>query len=232
MAIKYRELMKEYDVTLENKDEVLDAAFVSKATEFEQKVVNNELTDDEIKAWDDELVELFNKHNLSEEDSEDVKNLKKAKEISDAKAEIAETETFEDLNKLQVKFKDLPEVLPLIAKKLDIIEKAVNKTQEDNKAKFLTDAKAEIAAAAYDQLQAMGEKYKDHPELIEIVNKRHKEEKPGNDDAELAAKLRSKKEWSYAALRELGINPTGDDMTVAGVKLEKEYLLAVYSVRK
>jgi hypothetical protein len=234
MDIKYREKMKESDVTLES--DVLDPAFVSKANAFEEKLKNNQLTDEEITAADDELVALFNAHDLSEEDSDELKQAKQAKVVSDAKAEVSEAETTEALTALQEKFKELPEVLPLISKKLEKLQKQAEKIKKDDDQakleKFIADAKAEIKAAKFEELQAMGEKYKEYPELVTIINKRHKDEKPEQASKGLKEKLLSKSEWSYAELKELGITPTGNDMTVKGVKLEKEFLLNIYSVRK
>ena len=238
MDIKYRELMKEYKLKLDNP--VLDPGFVSKANTFEEKLKNNELTDEEAEKLDDELVELFkNSHNFEEEDSDELKEIKHQKAVSDAKADIAEAGNIDLLKALQKKFKDLPEVQPLIEKKLAKLqedaensEKMKKDKEKAEKDKFIVDAKKEITAAKYDDLQAIGEKYKEYPELVEIIKKRHADEKPGKDDEEIAVKLRSKREWTYRELQAMNIKPTGNDMTVAGVRLEKEYLLNIYSVRK
>lgn len=243
MEIKYRELMKEYNVTLANEDNVLDPGFVSKAKTFEEKLKNNQLTDEEIQSEDNELVELFNKHDLTEEDSDDVKIAKHNIAIADAKVEIADAGTIEVLTALQEKFKLLPEVQPIIDKKLEKLQKDVEKSsqqaakaneQEEKQAReqLIAHGKEEIAKTSFEDLQIIGEKYKDYPELVEIINKRHKDEKPKKDHEELAKKLRSKAEWTYKELEAIGIKPTDNDMTVAGVRLEKEFLLSVYSVRR
>jgi len=233
MTIKYRELMKEYQVTLENKDNVLDKAFVSKALDFEAKLKNNQLTDDEITALDNELVDLFNTlHDFTEEDSDEIKKANHKAAVSEAKAAIAESGTIEDLVILREKYNELSEVHPLIDAKIDKLTKQGQKNDDLKRQALIDNAKKEIAAAKYDELQAMGEKYKEYPELIAIINQRHKDEKPGNEETKLKDTLLSKKEWSYADLRALGINPTGNDMVVAGVRLDKEYLLTIYRVRK
>lgn len=230
MEFEYKKLMKEYNVTLDNV--VLDPGFCSKVTEFEEKLKNNQLTDDEMKAWDAELVELFNAQPHEEVDSEELKDVKHDKDVANAKAEIAEAETIEALTALQNKYNStLPEACELIPPKIAKLVKAAEKAENAKKEQFITEAKKEIAAAKYDDLQAMGEKYKEYPELVEIIKKRHADEKP-DPVKTLKEILLSKKEWSYKELRGIGIEPTGNDMTVEGVKLEREYLLAVYSVRK
>jgi hypothetical protein len=232
--INYRELMKEYDVKLDNP--VLDPAFVSKANDFEKKLEANELTEEEIKAWDAELVELFKKHDLTEEESPEVIAARRNQAIAEAKAAIAEAETVDQLKALHGSLSEFPEVLPLITKKIEKLE-ADAKKQSDQaaaqiRAKLITDASAEIKAAKYEELQALGEKYKEYAELVKLINERHSNEKPVKDTEQLKEKLLSKKEWSYAELKAMNIEPTGNDMTIAGVKLEKEMYFRVYSVRR
>lgn len=227
MAIKYRELMKECKITLDS--DVLDPAFVSMAKDFEQKLAEKKLTDDQIEQMDNELVELFNK-NVVEEDSEEVVKARHDADVANAEKEIEKAKTSEVLNKLQEKFKEsLPEVLPLIEQKLRDL-----KSEEEKQAteKLMKLATKEIEDCPLDQLQALGEKYKKYPELVKLINEKYNREKPKNEQAKLAEKLRSKKEWSYKELEALGIKPTGNDMTVAGVRLEKEMYFNVYSVRK
>lgn len=233
--INYRELLKEYKLTLES--DVLDPAFVSKAKDFEQKLAANQLTEEEIKIADDELVELFKtKHDFTEEDSEEIKTANHEREVAEARAAIAESDSTEGLNVLLISYKELPEVHQLIKNKInklqDIKDKETQREKEESRKRAIQNGTMEIKAAKYEDLQAMGEKYKEFPELVEMINKRHTDEKPGNEEAVLKAKLLSKKQWSYAELQALDIKPTGNDMIVAGVKLEKEYLLAVYQVRK
>lgn len=233
MTIKYRQLMKEYEVTLENKDNVLDKAFVSKALDFEEKLKNNQLTDDEITALDNELVELFNTlHDFAEVDSDEIKAAEHKAAVAEAKAVIAESGTIEDLSILREKYNELSEVHPLIDSKIEKLQAKGQKSKDEERAKLIDAGKKEIAAAKYDELQAMGEKYKEYPELVAIINKRHADEKPDNEQSKLKETLLQKKEWSYAELKALGINPTGNDMNVAGLKLEKEYLFSIYRVRK
>lgn len=227
MAIKYRELMKECKITLDS--DVLDPAFVSMAKDFEQKLAEKKLTDEQIEQMDNELVELFSK-NVVEEDSEEVVKARHDADVANAEKEIEKAKTSEVLNKLHEKFKEeLPEVLPLIEQKLRDF-----KSEEEKQAteKLMKLATKEIEDCPLDQLQALGEKYKKYPELVKLINEKYNREKPKNDQAQLAEKLRSRKEWSYKELEALGIRPTGNDMTVAGVRLEKEMYFNVYSVRK
>jgi hypothetical protein len=239
--INYQELMKKAGVSLDHPG--LDPAFVVKARAFEAKLSKGELTDEETATTDAELVELFSKHDIIDEDSEELTAAKHREALAEAKADIAETASVDALTVLLAKYKDLPEVLPLIEKKIKTIQDAKAKKDTDDlqaetqrKANELSATveagKKEIAEAKYEDLQKMGEKYNAYPELVKIIKDRHEAEKPGKDDEELKQKLLTKSEWNYAALRAMGIAPTGNNMTVAGVKLEKEYLLEVYSVRR
>jgi hypothetical protein len=232
MEIQYRNLLKDWNLTLSS--DVLDPAFVQKATEFETKIKNNELSDEEIKAWDDELVKLFNElHNFSEEESPEVKAANHKKDIAEAKNEIAEAETIEALTALQQKFAHLPELAPFIEKRIEKLQLA-QKTAEQNK--FISDAKEVIANTPYDNLPLLLEQpFKDHPELVKIIEARIEKEKPAPPEPEtIRDKLQKarKREWSYQDLKDIGINPTGDDMTVEGVFLERQYLYKIYKITK
>jgi hypothetical protein len=235
MSIKYRELLKEYGVTLES--DVLDPAFVVKAKDFEQKMEKGELTDEQTVELDNELVELFYKHDLEEEDSDEVKKLKRDAEITNITAKIEKAADLQSLAAIEKEFlAEYPEIKEKYDKKKAQLEKIVadaNKKKEQEATELLVKkAKEEIAACDYSNLQALGEKYKQYPELVEIIKKRHADEAPGKENERIAQTLRSKKEWSYVELRQMGIEPTGSDMTVAGVILQKEFLFNVYSVRK
>ena len=232
MTIKYRELMKEWGVDLNTPE--IDPVFKSKAEDFEAKLAGNELTDEEIAALDAELVELFtSSHKLEEVESEEVKLAKHKAAIAEAKAAIAEAASLEALNQLRATYEEsLPEILPLVDKKIAALDEEQAEKEKLALKELFDYAEAEIAACPYNELQAMGEKYKTYPELVAIIRKRHEDEKPKEDSKERAEKLLSKKQWGYAELRAMGITPTGNDMTIDGVRLEKEYLLNVYSVRK
>jgi hypothetical protein len=241
MSYKYQELMKSSGITIDHPG--LDPAYVSKVNTFEEKVGKNELTDQEITAADDELVELFKAHEIIDEDSDEVKELKLKETIAEAKAAILESEDVKELTNMKGQYKDFPEILALLDKRIAKIGKdaeaaaSTEKAREaalaaDKHKKAIETGTKEINMAKYEELQAMGEKYKDYPELVKIINERHEKEKPQKLDEELKKKILSKSEWSYSELRAIGIAPTGNDMAVAGVKLEKEYLLEIYAVRK
>ncbi len=230
--LEYQKLMEQWGIGLDNDpNHVLDPAFVSKAKTLEEKIKNNELTDDEIKNADAELVEMFNKLEKEEVDSDELADVKRQKDIAEAKAEIAESNSIELLNALKKKFKDLPEVLPFIDKKLEKFQTEKERNEQEALNKLFAIAKKEIKEIDYDNLQAIGEKYKAYPELVAIVNKRIEDDRPQKEEKELAAKLRTKKEWSYKELQALGVKVTGEDMTVAGVRLEREFLFNIYSIR-
>ena len=106
-----------------------------------------------------------------------------------------------------------------------------SKVEQEAKEKLFKIARKEIAEIDYNDLGAIRQKYQTYPELVGLINKRIEDERKDWDDKELAAKLRAKKEWSYHELKALGITPTGEDMTVAGVKLYKEWMFNIYSTR-
>jgi hypothetical protein len=238
MTLKYVELMKSQGIFIDNPG--LDPAFVSKVNTFEQKLKDGSMTDDEIKAADEELTQLFSAHEIIEEDSPEVIAERKRTEIAEAKAAIAESNDVKELSNLKGVYKEYPEVLTLIDAKITKINAATKQKQDQEAAQKAEEARAkiieagtkEINMAKYEDLQAMGEKYKEYPELVKLVNDRHEKEKPQKDDEDLKKQLLSKSEWSYTALKAIGVKPTGNNMVVAGVKLEKEYLLEIYSVRK
>jgi glucan-binding YG repeat protein len=227
MKYEFEVKMKELDLALDNP--VLDPAFVTKATDFKEKVKKHELSDDEAEAIDKELCAMLDQLDVSEEDSEEVKKANLRKEQSDAKAEVLEAENEEQLHQLAGKFLHLPEIQKLIEKRLKTIQE--KQTAEDQK-KIKDEAKEAIRTATYEMLPSLLESYKDYPDLVKVINARIKDEDPSKNESALHDKLLTKKEWSYAELQELGIKPTGNDMKVAGLKLEKEWFFNIYSVRK
>lgn len=228
MEISYRGLLKEYNLTLQS--DVLDPAFVQKANEFEEKVKNNELTDEEIKAWDDDLVKCFNDlHNFEEEESAEVKAAKHKAEIAEAKNEIAEADSLKVLTALQKKFFHLTELAPFLEKRIEKVQKAAADAEQN---KFINDATEEIKTAEYAGLPALLTKYKDHPDIVERIQARIEKDKPADPRATIREKLANakKREWTYTDLKDIGINPTGDDMEIEGVYLQRQYLFKIYRI--
>jgi len=226
--MEYRKLMEKWEIKLNNP--VLDPAFVQKATEFETKVKNNELSDEEIKTWDDELVKSFNElHTFTEEENIEVKEAKHGKEVAEAKNEIADAETLETLISLQTKFAHLPELTDFIQKRIDKVQKATTDNQQEQ---FTAEAQAEIKAWEYASLSDLLEKYKDYPELISLIEARIEAEKPAPKAETLRDKLSGakKREFTYEDLKAFGINPTGSDMEIEGVYLQKIYLYRIYKI--
>lgn len=231
MDIKYRKLMKDWNIeSFDNP--ILDPAFVQPAKEFEEKLKNNELTDEEIKATDDELVVLFEKlHPQELIDSPEVTAANRKAEFAEAKNEIAEADSIPTLTGLSVKFSHLTELAPFIEKRIEKLTKANEASSKD---KFTADALAEIKAAEYANLQHLFEKYKDHLELLKVIEARIEAEKPEPPKETLRDKLANakKREWSYDDLRAIGIAPTGDNMEIEGVYLERQYMFYVYLITK
>lgn len=228
MKMEYEIVLKELKLTLES--DIIDPAFLNKVNEFQAKLKNNELTEAEIKEWDDDLVKMFYElHPVTEVENEELTAANRKLAISAAKNEIADAETIEALTALQTKLAHLTELAPFIEKRIEKLQKAVT---DEAQAKFLSDATQEIKAAAYDDLQTLFEKYKDHLPLIEIINARIEKEKPVPVPETLRDKLSKakKREWSYADLKAIGITPTEQDMEIEGVYLERQYMFRIYKI--
>lgn len=227
MTFEFENLMKGLDLTMDS--EVLDRAFVAKVTDFKDKLAKKQLTDDEIEATDKELVEMLNKLEVIVEDDEELKAAKLKAEISEAKAEVVQAETEEALNQLAGKYLHLTVIQELIEKRLKSIR---GKKEKEEKEQAFNEAVEKIKKASPEQYQSLLQEYKDDPELVKIIEGLINAKKQDDPEKELREKLLEKREWSFAELRELGINPTGNDMKVAGLKLEKEMYFNIYSIRK
>lgn len=229
MEYKYKVLLKENNLTLES--DVLDPAFVQKAKDFQADLDAKKLTEDQINAIDDELVELFNKLEFEEVDSPEVIKEKRRAAIAEAREEIAAAETEEALLGLQKKHEELPELQPFIEKRIEKVRKAM---EAAGKEKFTADARAEIEAAAYEALAVLLEKYKDHPDLVKLIEARIEKEKPAPKEQTLREKIQAakKRRWTYEDLKAIGIKPTGDDMEIEGVYFQRQYLFYVYHIVK
>lgn len=226
--MEYRNLLKEWGLTLQS--DVLDPAFAQKANEFEAKVSNSELTDDEIKVWDDDLVACFKElHNFEETDSEEVILANRKLETAEAKTLISEASDIDSLTALQNRYKHLTEITSILNKK---IEKTNKESQASAQNTFLANANNEILAANYSELIALQEKYKDYDDLSQLINTRIEEGKPEESRKNIREKLADakKREWTYDDLRAIGIKPTGDDMEIEGVYLQRQYLFKVYHI--
>jgi hypothetical protein len=228
MEIKYRKLMEEWGVKLDNP--VLDPAFVTKATQFEADLKAGKLTDDQIKATDDELVAMFNQLEKEELDSPELIKEKKKNRILEAKDKIAEAGTLDQIAGYEKEYGDvMPELAAFIEKRKEKIGKA---TEESQQKQFIADAGKTIAEAAYADLPALAEKYKDYSELIKAINARIEKEKPAPQPETLREKIQKskKRQWTYKELEAIGIKPTGDDMELEGISFQRQYLYKVYHI--
>jgi hypothetical protein len=244
MEINYRKLLKEYGIeidktTLEpviidkNNDFKVDPAFTVMVKEFEGKLKKKSLTDEEIEAADAELIKQFGElHELSEEDSPELKKEKRKARILEGKDKISEAGTIEEIEKLQAEYGDVADELQaFIDKRVEKINKAAYDQQVQQ---AITQGKEEIKGAAYEDLPKLAAKYADYPELVTAINARIEKEKPEPKGKTLREKLAEAKrqEWTYDQLRSIGITPTGEDMVVEGVFLERQYLLKIYKITK
>jgi hypothetical protein len=231
MEYKYKLLLKEHKLTLES--DVLDPAFVQKAKDFQADLEAKKLTEDQINAIDDELVALFGQLEIEEVDSPELAKEKHKAKVLEAKEVIAAAGSMDELKKLQKEYEEFPELQPFIEKRIEKLEKAAQEAvDKTEKIKFMSDATAEIEAAAYEALAALSGKYKEHPDLLKLIEARIEKEKPAAKELTIREKLQAakKRRWTYDDLIAIGIKPTGDDMEVEGVYLQREYMFKVYFI--
>lgn len=220
--------MDEFKIKLE--DEAIDPAFRAKAEDFEKKVAENQLSDDEIKAADEELVSLFKElHNFTEEDSDELKLEKHRTRTLEGKNKIAEAETIEEIAALEKEYDDCPDLVPFIEKRKEKLQKASQAAQRN---KFIQDATEEVKSAGYDNLPGLLTKYKDEPEIIKLIQARIEKDKPADLPKSKRDMLQQahKREWSYEDLRKIGIEPSGVDMKIEGVYLRKKHMFKLYEI--
>lgn len=226
MAFKYEKLMQEWEMNMDNP--ILDPAYVTKVKDFQTKLEKRSLNDDEITAWDNEICKMFVElHELREEDNPEMTKTKHRADMNELKNKIAEAETLEQVNALAGELENFPELQPFFDKRLDKLQKAAQSQQQ---AQVLQ----EINSSPYETLPSLLEKYKDHPDLVKSIEHRIEKEKPQPKDKtkrELLSEAK-KREWTYDELRAIGITPTGDDMEVEGVYLQRQYMFKVYRITK
>jgi chromosome segregation ATPase len=192
--LKYQKKLDDFEIKSLD-DEVLDAAFVVKAKELEQKIANKSLSDEEIEAIDNELCTLFDEvHDFEEVPSDEVTQLQRQNTILQGKQKVEKEKSIDGMLLLIDEYKDYPEVLETANEKLNSIQEAQKQAEEKKK-------EAE-------------EKKKEAEQKQMTIQER----------------LLSKKVWSYDELRELGIEPTGENMIAQGVVLNRRYMFLAYEV--
>lgn len=206
--LKYQKKLDDFEIKSLD-DEVLDAAFVVKAKELEQKIANKSLSDEEIDAIDNELCTLFDEvHDFEEVPSDEVTQLQRQNTILQGKQKVDKEKSIDGIMALMDEYKDYPEVLEPANEKLNSIQEA-QKQAETKKKEIEDKKKAEEQARAAEEA-----KKKDAMQKQMTIQER----------------LLSKKVWSYDELRQLGIEPTGENMIVHGVVLNRRYIFLAYEV--
>jgi hypothetical protein len=145
-------------------------------------------------------------------------------------AEVDQAQTIEDLESLKVKCSKYPELLKKIGKKISNVEalSALELAERE-----INEPSLDIAG-----LNKLKKKYSEDPALVKKIDESIQKIKDDASTAEsnkkksLRDKLLSQEEWSFKELRTLGIDVTGDDMTVEGIFLERQYLLNIYIAKK
>ena len=144
--------------------------------------------------------------------------------------EVDQAQTIEALDLLKEKCSQYPDLLKKVEKK---ISEAESMTQRQT-------AEAEIDEPSLDipSLTKLKKKYSKDADLVKRIDQRIKKIQDDATSAEsnkkktLKDKLLSQEQWSYKDLRDLGIEVTGEDMTVEGVFLQRQYLFNVYIAKK
>ena len=206
--LKYQKKLDEFQIE-SLKDEALDPAFVEKATDFEGKIKTGVLTDEEISAIDDELCELFDKlHNFEDVDSQEVIQLQRQNTILQGKQKVDKENSIDGLKALLEEYKDFDEVTEIANEKLSIL----------------------IVKQKEEQAKQKAEQSKKEAEEKARKAEEEKKQKEINEKLSIQERLLKKRIWDYKELRELGINPTGEDMVCHNVILRRRYLFQAYEV--
>ena len=206
--LKYQKKLDDFEIKSLD-DEVLDAAFVVKAKEFEQKIANKSLSDEEIEAIDNELCTLFDEvHDFEEVPSDEVTQLQRQNTILQGKQKVDKEKTIDGILLLIDEYKDYPEVLEPANEKLNSLQEAQKQSEVKKK-------EAENKKKAEEQARAAEEAKKKEAEQKQMT---------------IQERLLSKKVWSYNELRKLGIEPTGENMIAQGVVLNRRYMFLAYEV--
>lgn len=157
---------------------------------------------------------------------------KRIKDIEDyrtAESEVAKANSVKEMEALKQKYTHFPNLNAKIDEKIVAI-----KTNDAHQAIL---QEISDASNSSEKLNNLKEKYASQPEILILVNDKiknlHDKAKMEEDNRKqsLKQKLLSQQEWSYSELKGMGIKPTGDDMFVEGVLLERQYLLNIYKAK-
>ena len=232
--LKYVVKMSEYQIK-DLSDDALDAAFVVKATDLQEKITNKSLSEEEVEAIDDELCELFDEcHDFEEVNAPELTDLQTQNTVFKGKEALQSANSLEDVNEILEKYNAFPEVVELCNKKIEGLNAQQSEVNELETAR--AKMQADVAkATTLDELTEITKEYDNKdPWIVELVQGRANEIKASNQEKQeqkskgLKEKLMSQRVWSYEQLKEIGINVTGQDMVVEGVKMKRTYLFKAY----
>lgn len=233
MNYKYMEVMAEYGATdLDDPD--LSADWVNRVKDFLQK--EPDMSDDEKKKTDQTLFDDFYKmHEKIEKPSVELQEVRTGMEdilaqaekdrrtnlVTQGRLDISEADKLEDLEKLRVTYKDLPEIIDLIDKKIDKIRKATSPPPPAKSKEEIEKEKAD-AEAARQKKQQESQTAQARANLYKVI---------------AALKPYDGKDVNYDFLRGLGLNPDGEDMVVGSkdsdigyVRLWRQFQFFAYQV--
>lgn len=143
-----------------------------------------------------------------------------------AQVEVDNATSIEDLSNLKEKYTHYPNLVKVIDDKI-VVAKGSKQKEDKQTAESEVD-NANTPAA----LTKLKEKYAHYPDLVKTIDKKIEGIKEAASKASKktrAQTLLAQKEWSYAELRNIGIVPTGEDMIVDGVLLEKQFMFLCYN---
>ena len=234
--LKYQNEMANYQIT-DLSDESLDPAFVAKAKELQEKITNKSLSDEEVAVIDNELCALFEElHNFEEVPDQELTELQTQNSILKGKEAASKAVTAEELQAVATEYAKFPEVIEITDVKITKIAEAANEASEADKEKVKKQAEVSQAKTLAD-LEAITKDYDNTiPWIVAMVQDRAKvirEEMKATEEINskgLKEKILAQKVWSYEQLREIGVNVTGEDMIIEGVKLTRIWLFKGYEV--
>jgi|WetSurMetagenome_2_1015567.scaffolds.fasta_scaffold185872_3 hypothetical protein len=230
MKLLYKEFLEKWELTLDLP--ILDPAFVVKARDFEAAIAEKRITDEEIQQTDKDLLEMLQKeHKFEEVDSPEVIKERRKNRILEARQKISDAETLEAINSLTEEYNDINKDLKeFIAKRVEKVRKAMDDAAASQ---FNAEALQVIEDAQDTELEGLLQKYADHPDLIKKIQARIAKIQVSPAET-LRDKILSRKqrEWSFSALKELGIPVSGDSFEFEGIYFERQYLFKVYHIKK
>jgi len=184
MKPSYYELFKTFTPPVKDLDDpVLDAGFVAEAREFERKIEEKEISDEEFQVEDRRLLDLFNdSHPIETDEPEDVKADRKKAGIFDefqknetekAKKKISEAKTPGELDAIveEITNSGITDIKPLI----DMVNVKKKSIALDSRMAKISEKIAVIESVEQVDAFVKENEYEKFPEIVKLAEDRKKE---------------------------------------------------------